>query len=265
MMKNLAGQTAIISGGLGDIGGAIARELAGRGADVALGDLHEPELATAALARISETGARVRYDRVDVTDFCRVEKWIADVAAEWGRPASLIIPNAAIVTVSPVGEITVEQWRREIEVNLHGAFFMAQAAGKRLVAENRPGRIVFIGSWAAHAPHPAMPAYSVAKAGLRMLCQCMALEWAPHGILVNEVAPGYVDAGLSGNGFKKEPARREKAKAKVPTGKLIASEEVALQVAHLCDPRNNQMTGTVLLMDGGLSLVNPASVREEAR
>src|SRR5690606_37551831 len=119
-MRNLAGQTAIISGALGDIGGAIARELAARGADVALGDLHQPEMATAALAAISEIGVRARYDRVDVTDFSRVEKWISDIAAEWGRPASLIIPNAAVVTVSSVGEITAEQWQREISVNLHG-------------------------------------------------------------------------------------------------------------------------------------------------
>ncbi|MEX2381789.1 MAG: SDR family oxidoreductase [Opitutales bacterium] len=264
-MKDLIGQTAIVSGGMGDIGGAVGRELAGRGADVALSDLHRPEQAEEALAKLTELGVGARYDQVDVADSKQVEAWVEAVNGEWGRPPSLIIPNAATVTASSIGEITAEQWQKEININLHGAFYMAQAAGRRLVAEGRPGRIVFIGSWAAHAPHPAIPAYSVAKAGLRMLCQCLALEWAPHGILVNEVAPGYVDAGLSGKMFRQEPGRRERAQGRVPTGELITPEEVAAQVAHLCDPRNRHMTGTVLVMDGGLSLVGPATGQKEPR
>lgn len=264
-MKGFEGETAMISGGLGDIGRAIALELAGGGADVALGDILQPEQADEALAAVKALGVRARYDRVDVADPDQVEAWVESVSGEWERPPSLIIPNAAIVTTSSVGEITSREWEREIAVNLNGAFYMARAAGRRLVAEGLSGRIVFIGSWAAHAPHPAIAAYSVAKAGLRMLCQCMALEWAPHGILVNEVAPGYVDAGLTGKLFEKEPGRRERSRGRVPIGELIAPEEVAVQVAHLCDPRNRHMTGTALVMDGGLSLVGPATGRRETK
>jgi NAD(P)-dependent dehydrogenase (short-subunit alcohol dehydrogenase family) len=82
----------------------------------------------------------------------------------------------------------------------------------------------------------------------------MALELGPHGILVNEVAPGYVDAGLSGRFFNEQPGSRENAERRVPIHKLIVPQDVALQVAHLCDPENKHMTGSVLLMDGGLSL-----------
>ena len=128
----------------------------------------------------------------------------------------------------------------------------------RLLEHKRPGRIVFIGSWAAHAAHNAIPAYCVAKAGLRMLCKCMALEFAPHGILVNEVAPGYVNAGLSAQGWAQNPDAREAARQRVPIQELIEPQEVALQVAHLCEPANRHMTGSVLLMDGGLSLATPA-------
>jgi NAD(P)-dependent dehydrogenase (short-subunit alcohol dehydrogenase family) len=96
--------------------------------------------------------------------------------------------------------------------------------------------------------------YSVSKAGLRMLCQCMALELAPHHITVNEIAPGYVDAGLSGKIFDANPALREEARAKVPNRELISAAEVAAQVAYLCDPENRHITGSTLLMDGGLSL-----------
>lgn len=255
----------MISGGLGDIGRALAHELAGRGADVALSDLHQPEEAGEALASLRELGVRARYDRVDVTDPEQVEAWVESVATEWERSPSLVIPNAAVVTVSSVAGITSGEWQREIAVNLHGAFFMAQAAGRRLAEVGRPGRIVFVGSWAAHAPHPRIPAYSVAKAGMRMLCQCMALEWAPHGILVNEVAPGYVNAGLTGKLFRQNPGSREQAQGRVPVGALITPEEVAMQVAHLCDPENRHTTGSVLLMDGGLSLVGPATGRKDLR
>jgi NAD(P)-dependent dehydrogenase (short-subunit alcohol dehydrogenase family) len=82
----------------------------------------------------------------------------------------------------------------------------------------------------------------------------MALELAPQGILVNEVAPGFVDAGLSGRFFREKPGLREQAAARVPIGQLIEACDVARQVAHLCDPANRHMTGSTILMDGGLSL-----------
>lgn len=87
-----------------------------------------------------------------------------------------------------------------------------------------------------------------------MLMQCMALELAPQGILVNEVAPGYVNAGLSGKIFDREPELKEQARLRVPIQKLIEPEEVAAHIAYLCDPNNRHMTGTVLTLDGGLSL-----------
>ena len=87
----------------------------------------------------------------------------------------------------------------------------------------------------------------------------MALDLAPAGILVNEVAPGYVDAGLSASVWLKFPEAREKAAQRVPIGTLIEAADVARQVAHLCEPDNRHMTGSVVLMDGGLSLVTPAT------
>ena len=261
-MQNLSGQVAILSGGLGDIGRAIALELARRGADLALGDIVEPERATLLLDQLQRLGRRARYDRVDVADAEAVTEWVAAVEADLGTP-TLIVPNAAVVTIASSLTITPQEWSRELRINLDGAFHLAQAGALRLRRQDRAGgRIVFVGSWAAHAPHVAIPAYCAAKAGLRMLCRCMALELAPHGILVNEVAPGYVDAGLTGRIFDANPGQREAAQEQVPIRELIAPEEVAAQVAHLCDPANRQMTGSVLLMDGGLSLLSvPGNAR----
>ncbi len=249
----LKGQVAIISGGVGDIGLACALELARRGADIALGDIVPEANALPALEKIRALGRRARYDLVDVSDSDRVTKWFADVEADLGL-ATLIVPNAAIVNFTSSLNTPAQQWRKELSVNLDGAFFMAQTGAKRLVERKSKGRIVFMGSWAAHSPHPFITTYSVSKAGLRMLCQCMASDLAPHGVLVNEVAPGWVDAGLTGVRFKKFPHERVGAESRIPVGILIDPYDVALQVAHLCEPANKHMTGTVIVMDGGLSI-----------
>jgi glucose 1-dehydrogenase len=253
MSGSLQNQAAIISGALGDIGRAIALELAGSGADVALGDVKPQEQARPLLADITNRGRRGRYDRVDVSDAVAVQQWVKAVEDDLGTP-TLIIPNAAIATFMPLPQLTPEHWRHELSVNLDGAFYLAHTAALRLLERKLPGRIVFIGSWAGHAVHPTIPTYCVSKAGMRMLMKCMAAELSPHGILVNEVAPGYVNAGLSGRWFDAHPDRAEYARQSVPVRKLINTAEVARQVGWLCDPENQHMAGTALVMDGGLSI-----------
>lgn len=262
----LHNHVAMVSGGLGDIGRAVAVELAGRGAAVAVCDLSEAPLAAGLLERLNARarerhGRSARYDRVDVTDAAAVGSWTRTVERTLGVP-TLVIVNAASVTVAGVLEMTPQQWRREVEVNLNGAFHVAQAGARAMLGAGARGRVVFVGSWAADVPHPHVPAYSVAKAGLRMLCRCMALELAPRGITVNEVAPGYVDAGLSAQVFKERPGAREEAARRVPTGRMITPEEVAHQVAYLCGDAGPHVTGSVLLMDGGLSLGRSARIGE---
>lgn len=248
--RPLAGQTAIISGAAGDIGRAIAIRLAALGADLALGDV-------AAMTAPDASGRRVRCDAVDVADPDAVERWVAGAEAALGLP-SLVIANAAIVDVQPATEMTTASWQRQLRINLDGVFFLAQACARRLVAARRPGRIVVVGSWAADRPHAGMIAYCAAKAGARQMMRCLALELAPHGILVNEVAPGWVDAGLTGKLFQAQPGKREAAAARVPSRRLITADEVAAAVAHLCDPANVHQVGSTLTMDGGLSLQSSA-------
>lgn len=259
--QKLAGRIAVISGGLGDIGAAIAMELARRGADIAVGDLLPVGREAELQAAVEALGRRFVYRRADVANAGAVAEWLSSVEEALGLP-DLIVPNAAVVTLKPITEITPAEWDRELQVNLSGAFYLAWHGARRLVQTGASGRIVFVGSWAAHAIHPSLAAYCVTKAGVRMLCQSLALELAPHGILVNEVAPGYVDAGLSARIFEQYPERRVRAAADVPNGALTTADEVAYQVAHLCDPANRQMVGATLLMDGGLSLITPAKSRD---
>lgn len=261
MDRTLQGQVAIVSGGLGDIGRAIVLELARRGADVAVGDVRPDRDAAGLLRKARALRGKARYDRTDVTDADAVERWVKEVEKHLGLP-TLIVPNAGIVQPTRFIDLDPHQWRRELSVNLDGAFHLAQAATRRLRRCKKGGRVVFVGSWAGHVPHTHIPAYCVSKAGLRMLCRCMAAELAPHGILVNEVAPGYVDAGLSGRFFRKDPKLRRESQDSVPVGKLIRPEEVAVQVAWLCEPDNVHLAGTTLVMDGGLSLFGPGGMHQ---
>jgi len=252
---DLHGQHAVISGGLGDIGCGIARAFVEAGATVSLSDLHDPERAEAALDSLAQMGGKIDYRQIDVRDADAVAGWLDTQP----QAADIIVPNAAIVRRSSLLELAPDQWRDELRVDLDGAFHVAQAAARRLVAERKQGRIVFIGSWAADHVHAALPAYSVAKAGLRMLMRCLALELAPHGILVNEVAPGWVDAGLSAQLMAQRPELRRANAEIVPTGALLSTADVARAVLACCDPAQQQLTGQSLVLDGALSLLNAAS------
>ncbi len=248
-------KSVIISGGLGDIGQAIALAFAKAGANIAIGDIRSPSAATEFMSVLSRHSVTAIYHQVDIAKAEAVKRWVNEVERKIG-PSEIAVANAATATFAPIHEMTAEQWRSELAVNLDGTFFLAQNIAMRLLYHKLPGRIVLMGSWAAHAVHSNIPAYSVSKAGIRMLCKCLALELAPYHILVNELAPGFIDAGLSGRIFKKQAEARKNAVDKVPVKALLSAEEVARQVLFLCDPTNDHMTGSTLLMDGGLSLLS---------
>ena len=138
-------ETVIISGGLGDIGRAIALEFAKQGANIALGDILQPDHAAEFLAVLKEYKVQAGYRQVDVIDADAVQHWVDEVENELGIPG-IIIANAATVTFGGIHEITAGQWSRELRVNLDGAFHLTKAATARLLYHSRPGRVVFMGS-----------------------------------------------------------------------------------------------------------------------
>ena len=251
---------AIVSGGLGDIGRAIGLAAAKDGHHVAIGDRAPAADAAQLLRELESFGVRACYHRVDVADPQATGRWVVSAASLLGPP-TLCVPNAAISTQKPLLDLKPTEWRREFAVNLDGAFHLAQAAARAMIGAVRPASIVFIGSWAGHTPHPEIPAYAITKAALRMLMQSLAAELAPHGIRVNEVAPGYVNAGLSGKIFCERPDLAKSCRRRVPLGTFIEPAEVAEEVLHLSVPRNRNVTGATILIDGGLSL-GPLATRQ---
>jgi NAD(P)-dependent dehydrogenase (short-subunit alcohol dehydrogenase family) len=248
-MGELDGIGVAITGGAGDIGAAIGTELSGKGASVTLIDRKAPEEAERWLARVRGADAEVSYVRADVRDQDAVHQALASM-----RSLDVAIGNAGIVDSAPFLEITQEQWQSHLDVNLTGCFNLGQSAARLMVERGEPGRIIFTGSWVGEVPWPEIAAYSVTKAGLRMLARSMARELASHRILVNVIAPGIVEAGLAKRQMETEPQYARRVQNVIPLGKPQTPEQVAKAAAFLCSEAAEYMTGSVLLADGGCSL-----------
>lgn len=247
---DLEGRAVVVTGGAGDIGAAMAAELTRRGARVTAVDRKPPAEAEPWLRRASVHG-EVGYLRADVRDHGEV-----DAALRTVDPLDFAIANAGIVDSAPFLEITGEQWRQHLDVNLTGCFNLGQAAARLMVERDAPGRILFTGSWVGEVPWPEIAAYSASKAGIAMLARSMAKELAPYGIRVNVVAPGIVAAGMAGRQFETEPQYARRASRAIPLGHPQTPEQVARVTAFLCSEDADYLTGTTLLADGGCSLFN---------
>jgi NAD(P)-dependent dehydrogenase (short-subunit alcohol dehydrogenase family) len=248
----LNGQIIIITGGVGDIGRATSSRLARMGGHVTLID----QLPEAEGRKIAESqGFNVGYLQCNVTKREEVERALAGFSR-----LDVVIVNAGIVRPGSCLTLSAKDWMDTLEVNLTGAFYTAQAAARKMdqqtsTASGVRGRILFTGSWVQEMPHPTTFAYISSKGGLKMLAKAMAQELAPRGILVNMVAPGAVKAGLTKQLADKDEEFRKKILAAVPLGSFQSAESVAGAFAFLCTTDADYMTGSTLLIDGGLSLV----------
>lgn len=252
---------AVISGGLGNIGAAIAIALGIKGVKVAISDLREEGEVGTQLDEIRSAGCPdLFYTKVDITSELEVVDWLRAVESKWGIP-QIIIPNAGIVVSGQLtgDDITTEAVQRQMAVNFWGCYHLAVQSAKKMKAAALPGRIVFIGSWAAERPHSRISSYCISKAAVRMLSKAMALELAADNILVNEIAPGIVEGGLSKLNQQKTPGLLEKHLDSTPVHKLVTAAEVAHYVVALADFSVDNMTGATIVVDGGLSLTSKMS------
>jgi NAD(P)-dependent dehydrogenase (short-subunit alcohol dehydrogenase family) len=255
-MGYLDGHVVAITGGCGDIGRATAQRLHAEGARVTLLDVLDLAKGESIARSIGETPI---YLPTDVTDRRGVDSALKTVAGLQGR-LDVVISNAGMVANQPFLEIDFEKWSKTLDVNLNGCFHVAQSAARIMVRqEPRPdgirGRILFAGSWVQDMPWPEGSSYIVSKAGVKALARNMAQELASRGIRVNVVAPGIVMAGLSKLVYETDPAFGPRATSAIPLGEFGTAEQVADAFAFLCGPHSTYMTGSVLLLDGGASLV----------
>lgn len=248
MKHDLEQRVLLVTGACGDIGRALVSGLRDRGAVVAASDVISNAEGEALLGSDDYLQADVRSPQ----DVDRLLAW----AVERHGHIDGLVAAAGVVHWATALEITYEQWRHVLEVNLEGAFLTAQAVGRELARTSRRGAIVFVGSWIGAAAARGLLPYCVSKAGIDMLAQCLALELAPHGIRVNVVAPGVVDAGVSAQIFRDVPERRKAMEDVIPLGSLGRPEQVADAVAYLLSDAAEYITGTTLTVDGGIRLAH---------
>jgi NAD(P)-dependent dehydrogenase (short-subunit alcohol dehydrogenase family) len=245
-----------ITGGCGDIGRATAARLSSEGAKVVLLDVLEDARGASI---VQAFGSAAMYFRADVTNRAAVDKALSETVSRQGR-LDAVISNAAMVANQPFLEIEPDKWEKTLQVNLTGCFHVAQSAARIMVNQQRRadgirGKVLFTGSWVQDMPFPEGTSYIVSKAGVKAMARNMAQELAAMGIRVNVVAPGIVMAGLSKYVYETNPEFGPRAKSAIPLGEFGTAEQVAEAFAFLCGPQSNYMTGSVLLIDGGASLV----------
>ena len=245
----MSGRSVVVTGGGHGLGAVIAAAAADAGWTV--GVLDRDEAAASGVA--DDLGARGVALAADIIDEAAVDAALEAFAATTGDPApDALVASAGIVRFGPLLDLGADDWRSVVEINLTGTFLTARAVARRMIAAGRTGAMVTVTSMNGVAPGPNAGAYGATKAGIARLTQQMALEWGPHGIRVNAVAPGLIDAGMSEAVYADDEVRRRRAE-RVPLGRLGTAAEVASVVLFLLSDDAAYVHGTELLVDGGVT------------
>jgi len=242
-------RVAVVTGAAAGMGLAVAQRLAAGGHRVALLDLDGDAAATAA-ADLRATGATAFAATVDVADRAAVDHAIGKVRTELG-PVEIIVTSAGLDEFQSFTDITAEAWARMLAVNLTGTFHCLQAVIPDMLAAGW-GRIVTISSSSAQSGAARMAHYVASKGGVVGLTKALAVEYAPHGITVNTIPPGFIDTPM---------ARRAEARGDLPSIDAVAArtpvrragtpDDIAAACAFLCSDEAGYITGQLLGVNGG--------------
>lgn len=246
--RDFDGRTALVTGGAGGIGLAIARQLAEGGARVVLLDLERQALDVAA-ASLAEPRHHLAL-AVDVTRLEGVEQAVATVLEATGR-IDILVNSAGVALLEPAGEISEAAWERTLAVNLTAPLLLAQAVAPAM-RRQRHGRIINLASQASVVALRRHAAYCASKAGLVGLTRVLALEWASDGITVNAISPTVVDTPLGRKAWAGQVG--EAMRALIPTGRFAQPEEVARLAVFLAGTHAGMLTGENIVIDGGYSI-----------
>jgi len=247
MATSLTGTIALVTGASSGLGAHMAKVLARTGAVVAIGARRADKLAATQRA-IEDDGGRAIAVDLDVTDAASVGAAIDLIVAEIGVP-TVLVNNAGIAIAKPALTMRDDEFRAVIETNLTGQWRVARAVAQKLIDAKRGGSIINIASVAGERAVGALAAYGASKAGLVMLTGSLAVEWAPYGIRVNAISPGYIKTDLNA-AFFDSPAG-EAMIARIPLRRLGREEDLDGTLLLLASDASANITGANIAIDGG--------------
>lgn len=241
---NPSGKRALVTGGSGDLGGAICKRLAADGLHVVVHANGNLARAEAVVAEIREAGGSAEAVAFDVADGDATRTAIEALLQD--GPIQVIVNNAGIHDDAPMAGMSEAQWKRVIDVSLHGFFHVTQPLLLPM-ARTRWGRIISVSSVAAVLGNRGQTNYAAAKAALHGASKSLAREMAARNITVNVVAPGVIEGSMAREAFPPEVVKQI-----VPAGRVGKPEEVAALVAFLCSQEADYINGQVIGINGGM-------------
>ena len=251
-MGRLDGKVAIISGGARGQGAMEARMFAGEGAKVVIGDLLDAE-GRAVAAEIAEAGGDCAYVHLDVTSEDDWRAAVETAVSQYGK-VDVLVNNAGILMNGRVEDTTSEAWDAVLDVNAKGVFLGTRA----VIGEMRKaggGSIVNISSVAGIVGSPNMTAYNASKGAVRLLTKSTAVQYGGEGIRANSIHPGPIDTDMIRLVWQDPSRSREETIARTPLGRLGTVEDIAYGAMFLASDESSFMTGSELVMDGGVTAV----------
>lgn len=250
-VQPLKGRIALVTGSSSGIGEAVARRLAAAGAAVVVNYLSHPEEADKIVAEIKSDGGQAIAIQADMSKEREIEAMFDGMFREY-RVIDILVNNAGIENKRPFPELPLEDWDRVMAVNLRGMFLCSQLAA-RFMVKNNGGVIINISSVHQIIPWGGYAHYCASKGGLELLMKTMALELAGKKVRVNNVAPGAIATPIN-EAWLKDPAKLKQVLELIPSRRIGAPEEVAAAVIYLASDEAAYVTGTTLLIDGGMAL-----------
>lgn len=246
----VADKVAVVTGGSKGLGQAIACGLGEAGAKVVVTSRTKKMIEETA-KRIVDAGGEAFAVPVDVSDEESIELMIRQVVDKYGR-VDILVNNAGIAPMKRTVDLTVADWNGVMDTNLKAAFLLSRAVAAGMLKQRR-GKIINIGSvLGAMASNVAMP-YCVSKAGIAHMTRALALEWAPFGINVNCIAPGFFETEMT-RAQREEEAHKKFLNFKIPLKRMGKPEEIVGAALYLASEASDYMTGAVLFIDGGYSI-----------
>ena len=245
---DLKGQVALVTGAARGLGHAISLALAAAGADVALG-LRDVNADGGLSAEIRALGRRALPLQMDVMYLDQITHAVDDTVRHFGR-LDILVNNAGVAPGNPVENVREEDFDQTLAVNLKGTFFASQAAG-RVMIRQKSGCIINMSSQAGFAALPGEAVYCMTKAGIAHLTKCLAVEWGPHNIRVNAVAPTFIHTPGTQSALADPEFRADVIDRIAALHRIGEPMEVAGAIVFLASPAASLITGQTLLIDGG--------------